>query len=43
MGFGGAIMSRRLIALLIVALAGLTACGRAAATQPVAPGYRTLV
>ncbi len=32
-------MSRRLFALLIVAVAGLTACGRANATHPAAGGY----
>ena len=33
-------MSRRLLALLILAVAGLPACGRAASTQPAAGGYR---
>jgi hypothetical protein len=33
-------MSRRLIALLILAVAGLTACGRATSTHPAAGGYR---
>jgi hypothetical protein len=33
-------MSRRLIALLILGVAGLTACGRAASTQPASGGYR---
>src|ERR1700737_320958 len=32
-------MSRRLIALLIVAVSILTACGRANATKPAAAGY----
>jgi hypothetical protein len=33
-------MSRRLIALLLVSFAALTACGRVSATQPAAAGYR---
>jgi sugar lactone lactonase YvrE len=33
-------MNPRLIALLLVSFAGLTACGRAGATQPAAAGYR---
>src|SRR5207245_6893785 len=33
-------MSRRLIALLILAVAVLTACGRATSTHPAAGGYR---
>ena len=33
-------MSRRLIALLLVSLAALTACGRVNATSPAAAGYR---
>jgi hypothetical protein len=33
-------MGRRLIALLILALAGLTACGRAASAPPATAGYR---
>jgi hypothetical protein len=33
-------MSRRLIALLILAVAGLTACGRATSTHPASGGYR---
>jgi hypothetical protein len=33
-------MSRRLIAFLILAVAGLTACGRAASIQPASGGYR---
>jgi hypothetical protein len=33
-------MSRRQLALLILAVAGLTACGRTASTQPAAGGYR---
>jgi len=33
-------MSRRLIALLLVSLAALTACGRFSATHPAAAGYR---
>jgi hypothetical protein len=33
-------MSRRLIALLLVSFAALTACGRVGATQPAAAGYR---
>src|SRR6202165_4720471 len=33
-------MSRRLIALLLLSFAALTACGRVAATQPAAAGYR---
>src|SRR5204863_5140748 len=40
MWFGGVPMKRRVIALLILALAGLTACGRATSTQPTAGGYR---
>ena len=32
-------MSRRLIALVIIAVAGLAACGRASSTHPAAPGY----
>src|SRR5256884_392938 len=39
MSLGGAIMSRRLIALLILTISILTACGRATATHPAAPGY----
>src|ERR1700737_1691077 len=37
---GGATMHRRLLALLLLALAGLTACGRMASTQPATGGYR---
>lgn len=33
-------MNRRLLALLLLALAGLTACGRMASTQPATGGYR---
>jgi hypothetical protein len=33
-------MSRRLIALLLVSFAALTACGRVSVTQPAAAGYR---
>jgi len=33
-------MSRRLIALLLVSFAALTACGRVSATHPAAAGYR---
>jgi hypothetical protein len=33
-------MSRRLIALLLLSFAALTACGRVGATQPAAAGYR---
>ena len=33
-------MSRRQLAVLILAVAGLTACGRATSTQPAAGGYR---
>ncbi len=33
-------MSRRLIALILVSFAALTACGRFSATQPAAAGYR---
>jgi hypothetical protein len=33
-------MSRRLIALLLLSFAALTACGRVAASQPAAAGYR---
>jgi hypothetical protein len=33
-------MSRRLIAMLLVSLAALTACGRVSATHPAAGGYR---
>src|SRR2546429_2384100 len=39
MSLGGAMMSRRLIALLILTISILTACGRANATHPAAPGY----
>src|SRR5438445_8874756 len=41
-GFGGVRMSssRRLLALLIVAAAGLTACGRYASAPEAAAGYR---
>src|SRR5438128_7681806 len=39
-GAGGVPMSRRLIALLVVSFAALTACGRVSATQPAADGYR---
>src|SRR6202035_5643332 len=37
---GGVPMSRRLIAVLLLSFAVLTACGRVAATQPAAAGYR---
>ena len=33
-------MSRRLIALMLVSFAALTACGRFSATHPAAAGYR---
>src|ERR1700694_4354733 len=39
LGPGGVPMSRRLIALLILTFAILTACGRANATHPAAAGY----
>src|SRR3989442_13823095 len=39
MRVGGATMSRRLIALLILTVSILTACGRASATHPAAAGY----
>ena len=36
-------MSRRLIALLLVSFAALTACGRVSATHPAAAGYRVFL
>src|SRR5256714_5571332 len=39
-GAGGVPMSRRLIALLLVSFAALTACGRVSATHPAVGGYR---
>src|SRR5437870_13495994 len=39
MGIGGASMSRRLIALLILTVTVLTACGRVQSTKPAAAGY----
>jgi hypothetical protein len=36
-------MSRRLLGLLIIAVAGLTACGRYASAPPAATGYRLLL
>src|SRR5438094_323867 len=39
MGIGGVSMSRRLIALLILTVTVLTACGRVQSTKPAAAGY----